>query len=806
MSEKQLYKDKKNGLGYAKKKFAKLHQFKLFAEDIVNSIRHPLLVMESDLKVIFANHSFYKAFKTKQEDTEGRFLFDLGNKQFNIPRLLQLLEETVARCTEFENFEIGHDFKNIGKRVLYINARKLDRVVDQHKFILLGMEDVTERIHMERDLNKYRNHLEELIELKTRQLFEVNKNLTEEKERLNVTLRSLGDAVIATDIEGKITLINDAAGNFIGWSSKDVIGKSLSDVLNVVNEKNREPYANLVEKIIKSRGFLNIPKDSILISKSGRERRISDSCSLIRDNKGKITGTVIVFHDITEEKKMEEQLRQSQKMESIGTLAGGIAHDFNNILFAIMGYTDLVKLKLADDAEIFPHLKKIDIACNRAKDLVQQILTFSRQAEQVFKPIEISSVLKEAIRFLKSSLPTTIKIHTNINSDSKIIADATQIYQVIYNLCINAAQAQPEERGMINVALEDFDIDKNYSEKHPGLNPGTYVKLSVEDSGYGISSEILNKIFDPYFTTKQIGRGTGMGLAVVHGIIKNHEGVVSVVSEPGKGTTFDVYFPAIKRKDSRLIEATPFELFPTGHERILVVDDEEPIAQLECQLLEKLGYKITAQTNSNSAFEIFCSSPNNFDLVITDMTMPQMTGYQLVKKIKKIRPDIPIILCSGYNDYISKEKTKELGISAFVLKPITMRDLSKITRKVLDRKKIERRQSERFKIIEKAIAIPKSEPVEEYNIVDISWGGLAISSLVMEEFDQQFNELAIHVVDKSILLDKVPCKIISYSDLAQDLSSDYKMRKNRRSVQFGKLSYSQLNVLDHLICNFTVLH
>ncbi|MBI9090074.1 MAG: response regulator [Desulfobacterium sp.] len=457
-------------------------------------------------------------------------------------------------------------------------------------------------------------------------------------------------------------------------------------------------------------------------------------------------------------------------------------------------------LKIEKGSDILPYFNKINQACNRAKDLVHQILTFSRQTNQTLKPVKMSSVLKEAMKLLTASLPSTINLDLNIKSDSRIMADATQIYQVIYNLCINAAQAIENEIGFINVGLSDAQINEEHSLSHPELKPGKYIKLSVLDSGHGISFDNQDKIFEPYYTTKPEGKGTGMGLALAHGIITNHEGSITVYSEPGKGTTFDVYFPVFKRKEGEVAGVAPFEPLPTGSERIYLVDDEEEIVEVERQMLEKLGYKVTTKTSSIKALEEFCSTPEEFDLFITDMTMPEMTGYQLAEKLKNIRPDLPIILCSGYNQEISAKRTKEIGINTVALKPITMVDLSKIIRKVLDRKNIDRRQNERFNIKEKAVAIAKSDPMGKYKIIDISWGGLAIRSHDVTGFHQDFNELAINIVDKGILLDKVPCKIIS----DEGSHSTLQVSQKRRGIQFGKLAYNQLTVLDHLIQNYTV--
>jgi len=773
---------------------------KNFAEDIVETVRDPILVLTSELKIVFANHSFYQTFHTNRENTVGRFLFDLGNRQWDIPALSGLLKKLLKNDTDFKDFEVEHEFRRIGKKVMHINARQLKKEKNYNRYILLAIEDVTERVHMERNLREYKKHLEELVDYRAQTLKKVNKELAAEKERLNVTLRSIGDAVIATDINGNVTLVNHSAETLTGWPQNEALGKPLPKILNIVDQRSRTPIVDLSQRILKSKGILSNETHLNLISKDGQERMIADSGSPIWDAEENVTGTVIVFRDITDEKKMEETLRHSHKIESIGTLAGGIAHDFNNILFAIIGHTDLAMLDQKEGSKSLKYLEGIYKACTRAKDLVHQILTFSRQTEPVFKPVNVNLVTKEAVKLIRASLPSTIDIQLDINSQSKIFADGTQIYQVVYNLCTNAAQAVQDKVGQIQVSLTDFEMDDQVLPLHPYANPGKYVKLAVVDSGHGISSEIKDKIFDPYFTTKQLSKGTGLGLSVVHGIVTAHEGFISVFSDPDKGTIFEVYFPVLERTSKKLRTVKRFEPLPTGTERILLVDDEEQIVQMERRMLEKLGYQVITSTRGKAALDIFAGAPGKFDLVISDMTMPEITGYQLAKKIKAIRQDVPIIICSGYSQYISDKKLEEIGINAFVSKPMTMTDLSNVIRKILDKEIHERRQNERFKIEEKAVAISRSNPAKEFDIVDISWGGLAICSDTSPDL-QSFDEFTINLVNKGIIIDKLPCKLVSDVTVLDD---PYAGIKRRQGLQFRKLAYNQLNMLDHLIQSYTV--
>jgi len=398
-----------------------------------------------------------------------------------------------------------------------------------------------------------------------------------------------------------------------------------------------------------------------------------------------VVGVQAIVEDISERKKLEVQLLQAQKMEAIGTLAGGIAHDFNNILAAIMGYTELANLDVPEGSNARYKLNEVLKASHRAKDLVRQILAFSHQGRQERKPVEMSPLIKEILRLLRASLPSIIEIRQHIDTDTDIIeTDPTQIHQVLMNLCTNAAHAMRENGGVLEVSLKKVDMDGFAVAQHPDFQPGSYLRLSVSDTGHGMTREVLKRIFDPYFTTKEVGEGTGLGLAVVHGIVKSHEGAITVYSEPGKGSTFQVYFPRIDR--AKGVEATQrAEPFPMGkQECILFVDDEQPLADMGKQMLEHLGYRVAVRMSSIEALKLFQAQPKRFDLVITDMTMPNMTGDKLSRELMGIRPDIPIILCTGFSERITAEKVQELGIREFAMKPLLMSDLAKTIRRVLD--------------------------------------------------------------------------------------------------------------------------
>ncbi len=396
--------------------------------------------------------------------------------------------------------------------------------------------------------------------------------------------------------------------------------------------------------------------------------------------------------DITEKKSLQKEkqtlennLRQAQKMEAIGTLAGGIAHDFNNILTAILGFSDMACKKISPNDPVHAYLEKIITAGDRAKDLVQQILSFSRQQEMEKQTIQIQPIIKETIKLLRASLPASIKIEQDIAPHCGVInADPTQIHQVLMNLCTNAFHAMEGKPDMVlRISLQEINLNDADIISHPELVPGNYIKLSIADTGCGIDKTIRDKIFEPYFTTKEKGKGTGLGLAVTHGIIKKHHGDISVYSEPGAGTVFNIYLPRIisPAEDK---EASSAESLPGGSEHILFVDDEELITQMRTDMLTSLGYQVSAYTSSKQALEAFKVAADQFDLVITDLTMPDMTGKELAENILALRADIPVIICSGFTLPTHLDKTAGVNISAYLAKPTTIEKLATTIRTVLD--------------------------------------------------------------------------------------------------------------------------
>jgi PAS domain S-box-containing protein len=427
----------------------------------------------------------------------------------------------------------------------------------------------------------------------------------------------------------------------------------------------------------------------------GKERWLMSRGRPIKDAADRERRYMGIVMDISERKraeeervKLEDRLQQAQKLESIGTLAGGIAHDFNNILYPLLGFAELLKEDLPKESPLQEHIDEILRATMRSKDLVKQILTFSRKDNQNAKPIRLQPIAKEALKLLRSSIPATIDIQQEIDADCGIVmADPTQVHQIVMNLATNAYHAMEDAGGKLQVSLKQIELA---SEPDPSvfqaLTAGKYALLTVTDNGIGIEKAISGKIFDPYFTTKGVGKGTGLGLSVVHGIVKAYKGDIRIHSAPGKGTTVRVYLPimALTTENKGIENSEPLA---GGTEKILLVDDENPIVRVEQRMLENLSYHVTARTSSLEALATFQADPAAFNLVLTDMTMPTMTGMQLAEKLISIRPDIPIILCTGYSEKISAGKAEALGVKGFLMKPVDKSEMARMVRKVLDEAK-----------------------------------------------------------------------------------------------------------------------
>jgi PAS domain S-box-containing protein len=536
-------------------------------------------------------------------------------------------------------------------------------------------QDLTKRSH---DLVASNMRLKEEIADRLK----VEEALRESEAQLRTVIETIPDLIWLKDPDGIYLACNSKFELFFGAKQDEIVGKTDYDFV----DKDLADFFREKDKAAMVAGRPSMNEEEITYADDGHKELLETIKTPMFDHNSKLIGVLGVGHDITDRKRMEAELLQAHKMEAIGTMAGGIAHDFNNVLAAIIGYADLAKLEIPESSPGHHQIEHVLKAGNRAKDLVSHILTFSRMSspQQDYENIFLNSIVKEVLKFQRSIIPTTIEIRSDIDENcGQIKGDSTQIHQVIMNLCTNASHAIGEKIGILKVSLCKTELSSQDLKTEPELLPGTYVQLSVSDTGIGLTSELIEKIFDPYFTTKEVGKGSGMGLAVAQSIVKNHEGFVKVESEIGKGCTFNVFFPEAKEKitEKDIDEAGDI---PTGTESILFVDDEEILVDIGKSILERLGYSVTTKTNSAEALDLFRSDPGQFDLVITDQTMPNIPGSELAKYLLQIRPDIPIILCTGYSTSIDEDQAGKIGVRGYAMKPVSINVISRLIRNVLD--------------------------------------------------------------------------------------------------------------------------
>jgi PAS domain S-box-containing protein len=606
--------------------------------DLFEGIRDAILVVDADRKLLDCNQSFVDIFGYDKGEIQGRkteFLFNDAEQYENHGKSIKShVQEPSFLYTVTYRKKSGEVFTG-ETSVFYLK--------DSHG-------EVSACIKLIRDISERR---------------EIEDRIRKREARFRSMVENLFDAVIVINVNSNIRFVNRAACLLFDRAEEELIG---------------------------------IPFGFPISSGEAQEIDIIRKSGIVRNAEIKVASDewdgepifLVSIRDITDMKnqqleriELEKQLQQIQKIEAIGTLAGGIAHDFNNILTPIIGFTQLVQERAKDDEFISDCLAEVFQSSCRAKDLVHQILTFSRQSKDTgYQPILVEPLIIEVSKLLRAALPTTIDIRLDIGSHGMILGDATEIHQILMNLCTNAKHAMETSGGILKISLRDVLLTEARAVSvHPDLQPGPYIHLQVSDTGCGIEPSITEKIFEPYFTTKEHGKGTGLGLSVVHGIVHNHHGVITVDSRMYQGTTFDIYIPQVAVQKETKAQAE-LEL-PKGHERILLVDDEPSILKLNTRILERLGYTVTVRSSSLEALALFTAKPDSFDLILTDMTMSQLRGDQLAAKCLAVRPDIPVVLLTGFSEILTEEKASKIGIRAIVMKPVTRLELAQTIRSVL---------------------------------------------------------------------------------------------------------------------------
>ena len=639
--------------------------------DIINFLPDATLVIDVEGKVVTWNRAMEETTGVKAQDILGK-----GNYEYALPfygeRRPILIDFTLKPEDELELRYRGFKRKDnaIQAEACLVDARG-------GKVHLFGKASV-----LRDSKGNVLGAIESIREITDRKRAEEALAVAEEKYRS--IFDNAMEGIYQTTIAGRCINANPALADILGYDSPEELMNTVADIPKqlYVNSERRAELLRLIEKYGSVREF-----ETQYFRKDKSIACVSLNMHAVYNEKGKIAYLEGTVQDITDRKGLESRLVQAQKMEAIGTLAGGIAHDFNNILSAVMGYTEIVQVKLTQP-DLCHYLEQVLLACNRAKDLVGQILTFSRKTEQERKPLHLAPLIREVFKLLRASLPATIEIRQEIDLNGRadmVLADPTQIHQVLMNLATNAFHAMQERGGELRVCLDNVEITPQMRSFHMDVTPGSYARLSVRDTGTGIAPAVMPRIFDPFFTTKKTGEGTGLGLSVVYGIVKECNGTITVQSEQGKGTTFEVYLPIIHRpmESGRGVSGP----IPRGTERILFVDDEEALAEMGRDILTELGYQVVATTSSIKALESFKDQPE-FDLVITDLTMPRMTGVELAREVLRLRPGIPIILCTGFTELITEEEAKALGISEFAMKPIDRRHIATLIRKALKKSRL----------------------------------------------------------------------------------------------------------------------
>ncbi len=502
----------------------------------------------------------------------------------------------------------------------------------------------------------------------------------EEQTLLSTVIEQTEDNVLIADSNRIIIYINPAFERSCGFTCEELKGKPLRYLRS--DQHGQAFFKMMKETLDHGEVWMGI---IINKGKNGVDFEIEGTISPIRDASGTLTHWVAVGRNMSRFRKLEKELERAQKMDALGTLAGGIAHDFNNILAAVMGLIEMEYLGAKTGSRTSIRMEQALAACSRARDLVKQILTFSSQGGQRRRPLSIGPVVEDALQMLRATLPTTITIQTDFEAAQALIhGDFTQIHQIIVNLCTNAAYSMRRSGGILGISLKGVEIE--HAHEHPDLQPGSYLRLTVSDTGEGMDRGIRERIFEPFFTTKGPGEGAGVGLSVVHGIVKSHGGKIVVRSELGKGSTFEIFFPRIEGEEE--YPERQLDALPAGNERILLVDDEELVVAVASEMLRTLGYDVVPVPRSLEALELFRTHPDRFQLLITDQTMPGMTGMELAAEVLRIRQDIPIILCTGFSNENAREKAATIGIRKILSKPFVLQELAASVREALDQDRL----------------------------------------------------------------------------------------------------------------------